>query len=413
MKKVILGSLASLLASSGLALAQQACPEGCVPAAQPVWAYGNSSCSSRIWASAEYLLWFPKDQPLPFPVVTSTTQPGVRPPVGQPGGLGSPGTVVLLGNENLDMEVSSGVRLTIGSWLNCERTCGMELSGFVLEQRSVAFRANSDANGNPFLGFPIFDAAPDINSEAAIPVTFPQVPPPTQAAGGLVVTAYTQFWGAEANGIFYLMGTDRSSCILIAGFRYAGLQESLNFFGNGTVTDGPGNSVQVIGTDHFGTRNQFYGGQVGTATSMNFGHFDLALVAKVALGTSHNAVNITGNSLNLNPTGEFVGIAAPVTAGSVYSQPTNIGRTTVDRFAVIPEVQLNIGYELTCHTTVFVGYNFLYWSDVVRPGDQIDRVVNDTQRFGGTLVGPARPQPVFHTTDFWENGINFGLEVKY
>src|SRR5208283_1168081 len=158
---------------------------------------------------------------------------------------------------------TSGVRLTVGGWLNSEQSLGIEGSGFLLEQRSFFFRADSDANGNPFLGFPIFSVSPDATfGQSAIPVTFPAVPPPTQAAGGLAVTANSRFWGAEVNGVLNGMRNEQFSLDLLFGFRYADLQENLDFFGNSLTTDGPGNSIQVAGADHFGTRNQFYGGQI-------------------------------------------------------------------------------------------------------------------------------------------------------
>jgi hypothetical protein len=55
----------------------------------------------------------------------------------------------------------------------------------------------------------------------------------------------------------------------------------------------------------------------------------------------------------------------------------------------------------------------LYLDDVVRPGTQIDRVVNATQIGGGALVGPARPAFGFNSTDVWLYGANFGIEATY
>jgi hypothetical protein len=51
--------------------------------------------------------------------------------------------------------------------------------------------------------------------------------------------------------------------------------------------------------------------------------------------------------------------------------------------------------------------------------DQIDRGINPVQAPAITgvpnapLIGPARPAPLFNTTDFWAQGMNFGLEVRY
>ena len=53
----------------------------------------------------------------------------------------------------------------------------------------------------------------------------------------------------------------------------------------------------------------------------------------------------------------------------------------------------------------------------MRPGDQIDPVINPTQlptpAGPGTLVGPARPAFAFHETDLWVHGINFGGEFRF
>jgi hypothetical protein len=59
----------------------------------------------------------------------------------------------------------------------------------------------------------------------------------------------------------------------------------------------------------------------------------------------------------------------------------------------------------------------MYWSSVVRPGDQIDTTINRTQLPSvfapGMLVGAPRPGFQFHPTDFWAQGVSFGLELQY
>ena len=60
-------------------------------------------------------------------------------------------------------------------------------------------------------------------------------------------------------------------------------------------------------------------------------------------------------------------------------------------FAVVPQLQLRIGYEVCPGVRLTAGYDCLWWTDVVRPADKIDRVTNLTQRFGGALSGAARP----------------------
>jgi hypothetical protein len=98
--------------------------------------------------------------------------------------------------------------------------------------------------------------------------------------------------------------------------------------------------------------------------------------------------------------------------------PSNIGNFTRDQFAIVPEIGVNVGWHPTSHLRLFVGYNFLYWSNVLRPGDQIDRVLDITQipnfNTNGTNPSPQlRPVVPFKDVGFWAQGATFGLELKY
>ena len=93
--------------------------------------------------------------------------------------------------------------------------------------------------------------------------------------------------------------------------------------------------------------------------------------------------------------------------------PSNSGHFSRNVFSVVPEVGMNLSYQVCPNLRLFMGYTFLYWNNVARPGALIDTVVNTTQQSGGTLTGPARPAFAFHNTDYWAHGINFGLELRY
>jgi hypothetical protein len=83
---------------------------------------------------------------------------------------------------------------------------------------------------------------------------------------------------------------------------------------------------------------------------------------------------------------------------------------------VIPETRLQFGYDVTSRVRARVGYNFLYVSDVLRPGNQIDRVVNVNQNGlvgTGTVQTPAVPAPLLQHSDFWAQGVTFGLEFRF
>ena len=72
----------------------------------------------------------------------------------------------------------------------------------------------------------------------------------------------------------------------------------------------------------------------------------------------------------------------------IRGRPTSIGIYDRDQFAVIPEFNLNVGYQLAGHLRGRVGYTFIYWTNVLRATEQIDTVINPTQfPLAGGLVG--------------------------
>ena len=64
------------------------------------------------------------------------------------------------------------------------------------------------------------------------------------------------------------------------------------------------------------------------------------------------------------------GVAPNVQNGGFLALPTNIGNRSRDQFTAVPEIGFNVGRQLNNHLRVYAGYTFLYWSSVVRPGDQ-------------------------------------------
>ena len=91
---------------------------------------------------------------------------------------------------------------------------------------------------------------------------------------------------------------------------------------------------------------------------------------------------------------------------------------TQNTFAVVPELDLNLGFQFTNHTRLVVGYTGMYWSSVARAGEQIDT----KRKFG--LCCPAsgahhRRQtpdtaPVYlPETGFWAQGVNVGVDCRW
>ncbi|MCA9168139.1 MAG: BBP7 family outer membrane beta-barrel protein, partial [Planctomycetales bacterium] len=76
---------------------------------------------ARIWGGVEYLLWWNKNRTVPVLATTSTDGT----PFGQAGVIGQPGTSVLFGGGKYDDDVASGIRGSLGLWLDQRQTVGV------------------------------------------------------------------------------------------------------------------------------------------------------------------------------------------------------------------------------------------------------------------------------------------------
>jgi hypothetical protein len=340
-------------------------------------------CPSRFWVNSEYLLWWIKDQPVPLPLFVVND-------LGMAPNAGAPGSRVLFGGHAQDMGAFSGLRLTLGGWLNDEGAVGVEARGFLLEQRSKFFSFASDANGNPAAGFPTLDAA----TGGPLPgfLSFPGL-----QRGHTTFTTATQLWEAEANSLFNVYRQGRWDITLLGGFRQMNLHEKLSI---DTVSDfGPvGASLHSVTGDNFQTSNRFYGGQLGTRVGLCLGRISAEATGKIALGSNRQEVNISGVNL--------INGALDTTTAGFFALPGAIGRQTRSQFSVIPEVGVKIGMDVTCKLRATLGYDFLYWTNVVRPGDQINNRIEIVGAFNRTSAK-------FDKTDFWAQGASFGLEFRY
>lgn len=326
------------------------------------------TCRPRSWVGGEYLYWTVRGNSVPPLASVGNPADAV------PGALGQPGTGLLV-NNTINYRWMSGVRAEAGRWFGEAQRFGIEGSGFLFERnpRNLAF---TDANG--IAAAPNLYAPVNNGAEAA-----------TVPLNGLGITQRLRLWGAEANGLVNLLRCERWSVDFLAGGRYVDLEEELALNYNAQA------AVALNGNDNFRTRNQFYGGQVGTKVAWNSGKWHVDLVGKVGLGNNHRTTTVGG--IQTNAAGA---VALPF---GVYAQANNIGRITDDTFAVVPEAKVQVGYDLTRNLRATLGYSFLYWNNVARPGNAVDRVI----------AGPGRPFRQVGETDFWAHGFNGGLEFRW
>jgi len=351
-----------------------------------------------IWVSVDYLNYRIRNGPLPTPIVTSG-QPGDA----IPGAIGQPGTKILLGGPNsngLDYGALSGIRISGGVYLDDSKRYSFEGSGFLLEQGSTGFSA-STSPAMPIVTAPFTTLAGTQSSIfATVPDNLNSLPSST-----INMYSYSKLSGGEANARAHLGNPGNGmSYDLLFGGRFAELEEYLAY-----SLDLQRANSRVLGNDQFLTRNWFYGAQIGGALKYDYKRFHAGALGKVAVGQTQQNIAIAGSRTSFQ-NGVQGGTA---TNGFVYALPSNSGMYNQSAFAVIPEVQFRLGFDITDYLQLYAGYDYFYWSSVIRPGNQIDPVLNTSQRNGGALVGAARPEVPMTQSAIWAQGLTFGFEVKY
>jgi Putative beta barrel porin-7 (BBP7) len=418
-------------------------PGGCGYGSRPI-----------VYAHGEYLLWWFDGMNTP-PLVAAADNPQFQ-----------MAEIIYGGDEILD-EARHGGRITLGYFMDDYGHTGIEgeyLALGVLDETFVAGNLALDqSNVPPYIGRPFFNTAgvdADGDGDTNDPGDIPRGPlveevetdglsgtvrvrsesdfrsagirlrralcciPGSQADCGDMVGCGDAVGcgpmgcgmgvgGASPYARFFSRGTRRFD--LITGFRWTVLDESLSIEEDLTsLADG----TTFLLNDNFATSNRFTGGEVGFLWEWLHNQWSLEFLSKVAIGNTRQRVFISGSTLFDRGTAD-----EDFATGGLLTQNSNIGAYERDELSVIPELGFTVGYMLTDRLRFTAGYTFLYWSNVVRPGDQIDTDVNVTQipRFaesGGTpdVVDPIsmdHPRFAFQQSDLWVNGLNLGLEYQW
>jgi hypothetical protein len=346
------------------------------------------------WIGFDGLLWWTKNQPLHVPLITT----GPASQGANAGSLGAPGTTSL--NGPLQFDAEGGGRFFLGGWFDCAHTIGMDGSLFWLNQQSAGFSAVDRASNGSFV----------INEPVAGAPFITQVSAPGVGTGSVLVSATSRLYGGDLDLLYNLYRGNGWTVNLRGGYRYLELYERLDILSNSTVfatttfSDGagntlvsapPGSAITVI--DQFHTRNQFNGGQIGADFQYLAGRWIFSGSGRVSLGDTYEVVTING-ATNVFPTN---GSPVPLSGGNFAT--LQMGRYSQNRFAVVPEAQLNIGYQFTPWIRGSIGYNFLYLSSVARPGNQIDN----------TYDGVVHPIVPMTSSSYWAHGLNLSLQFDF
>ena len=379
MRYLVTTALAVLI-SSGAAMAQTP---------------GAAAQAGPFSVSAEALVWWFKDSPAPVPLVTDNF-------------IGQPGTKVLLGGQDLDTGANPGFRVSAG-YASPVDEWGIEGSFFYILPRSTKQQVSSSGQiGSTDLIVPFLDVT--TGRESGTELSFSPF-----FAGSATEKLTNSLLGADINATWAFMPARPLRMELLGGFRYLRLRETYTFKTSSPFI--PPFPQDIWNTkDEFDATNNFYGPQLGVRGRFDWGRFFLSGALKFAMGAMVQSVDVTGSLTsndftNFGPTQTF--------PGGYFALPTNSGNHSRTVFAVVPEVGLTLGFQITPWASVFAGYSFLYTNNVARPGNQIDRNINPTQSVSWvgeppvSLVGPVAPNFKFNGSDFWAQGVNVGLGIRF
>ena len=378
--------LFATLAFSGTAVAADLPMVTKAPSATPDY-------SPRYWLEADFLGWTVTGDKLPALVTTS--------PAGTPaalaGVLGAPGTTVLFGDSAANNDWRAGGRLTGGYWFDPSHRTGIEASFFDLANASSRFNANS--GGTPILAQPFTNAV--TGKQDALFSAFPGFD-----SGAVSANDTSRLLGASI--IFRQdigwWGSERFSALI--GYRYLRSSDGLGV--SSSIVSGPGVLAVPLGTtigvsDSFNAASNFNGIDLGAIGEFKTGPWVLEWRASIAIGANFSNAQING-STNIN------GATAP---GGFLALSSNIGNYNQTTFAVVPELNLKVGYQLTPHWRVVAGYDVLYWTGVLRSGNLIDTTINPNLLPPPSGGGPQRPQASLNTSSLIAQGFNVGLRSDF
>lgn len=362
------------------------------------------------WIRTEAILWWGANNSVP-PLATSSP---IGTPFDQIGVIGLPSTTVLSSDSLFD-DMRAGGRVRFGKWAHC----GIGFDSSIWLLGNLTDEESWQSTGDPGLAVPFTNVDPlNPGPDSEVVAGFDPILANNILAGTLTINSSSEIYGGDA-GIrkqIYCCSNDcskysyRVDCY--AGYRYFRVREGLRISESleSTSLVGP----TVLGTtidlyDDFRTQNEFHGANFGTVVMTQRGRWSTELVSRIALGNVDREVRIDGQTTVNVPT-----VAPDVRPGGIFTQTSNIGVYQDDDFAVLPEIQLNVGYTVSNHTRLTAGYTFMYLGNIVRPGDVIDTNVNGLYLDNSLpFNGPERPRFAWNDSTMWLMGLSVGAEFTF
>jgi hypothetical protein len=376
---------------------------------RPFCSRGPAPCAQQFWADAEFLYWIIKETPTLIPLVTQGSDPT---PI-----LDSPGTSIVLGNNQVDNMWRAGGKFTLGAWLEPSHCFGIEAVYLFLPNGSKsALVSSSGEPGTGFFGVPYFDVLTVAENAYRLANSDPLIDDGAYA-GLAKYKVQNSLQSLEINGRSSYDNNFAYQIDFLGGFRYLSFDEQFTFT---TLSPYIAIPTDIFNTrDVFKVRNNFYGAQFGMGIGCAWECISIHLEGKIAFGATCGRVDIAGG-LSTNEFNSVPNTGRPINfEGGLFALSTNIGRHDKTFFTYIPEISINLGYIMMENLRFNIGYTFLGVSQVLRANEQIDRSLNTTQSPAiafvpvPELVGDPSPVPLSITRNFWAQGVNVGLEFRF
>lgn len=386
--------------------------------------------TTRLYGGVDYLLWRLQGAPLSVPLIStgpiSSTHHGFLTSSDTTILYGAPFSPARGGNDTQNFAPFSGSRVTIGGWLDAAHSFALEGSGFLLQQRSAGYAIHSNQDGVPIIDIPVYNTIPYTPgggrpgglppNEDGLPASLPSDPDRFDGnagvfAGGVTVVNSLQLWGNGLTGVAVLYRTPRFELSGLAGLQYLNLSEAFGLMYHSNGVSGFYAGMSGIAFDSFKTTNHFFGGTVGARGTYSYGPWSAELTGRIGIGASREILSVDGGFASYN----FQSIGYKAGSEGVFAQPANEGHFASTRLAFVPEAQFKLGYNVTPSIRLTVGYDVLYDSNVIRPGDQINRNIPKGQTFDQGVAPPSTtsPVPLFRSTGFLAQGLNIGVSFRF
>jgi Putative beta barrel porin-7 (BBP7) len=343
----------------------------------------------QFWGTFDYLMWRSKGALAPATVGMVLGGAARATPI-------NPLAAFEVNDNRINGDLQNGFRLDVGCWLDKPNGTGVELkyTQFIhAERTSTYFGSPVTALVRPFW-----------NEASNSPSLFQLSAPDGSLLGNARVRTSYDSDGFEGNYLWRGSPMFSEEAHWIVGMRYWGLKENM------TVEAGSEAGGMNVGTfDSFTTRNRFFGPQVGADLNWSRSGFTFDVAFKLAVGAMMEQATIQGSTTAVLPSGSVF-----ERQGGFLALSTNSGTHDRTKLAFMRDTSFSVSYSLTENIALHIGYDILWVSNVVRPGEQASLNINPTLLpFSAMPTLPLQPGFRFNEETFWMHGFTVGLAVQF